>query len=89
MDVGAHCTPVYSDDICPDCVQDLVRKSDYIKSHGTGIPCILIKKYESDPMFKDWSKETFKLRRTHLIHRRITYRGMIERANNYLNQKHK
>ena len=81
IDCGPNCCDVYSHDICSDCVSDLVRKDNFIKSHGSGIPCILIKKYENDSMFSDWSIERFKRTRIKLIHARITIRGIIETAN--------
>lgn len=81
LDCGDNCCEVYSDDICPDCVSDLVRKNNYIKSHGYGAPCILIKKYENDKMFENYSKEQFRKIRQTLIHKRITIRGIIETAN--------
>lgn len=81
IDCGDNCCKVYSDDICPDCVSDLVRKDNYMKSHGYGTPCILIKKYESDNLFKDWTTERFKREKQILIHKRITIRGIIEIAN--------
>jgi len=81
IDCGEHCCEVYSDDICLDCVTDLVRKDNFIKSHGNGTPCVLIKKYENDSIFKDWTPERFKRTRQKLIHQRITIRGIIQQAN--------
>jgi hypothetical protein len=81
INCGKDCCEVWSDDICPDCVSDLVRKDNFIKSHGHGTPCILIKKYENDPIFKDWTPERFKREKQRLIHRRISVRGIIETAN--------
>ena len=81
IDCGDNCCEVYSDDICPDCVSNLVRKDNYIKSHGQGTPCILIKKYENDSIFKDWTQEKFKNARHYLVNKRITIRGIIETAN--------
>lgn len=81
IDYGENCCEVYSDDICPDCVSDLVRKDNFMKSHGHGTPCILIKKYENDSLFKDWTPEQFKRAKQNLIHKRITIRGIIETAN--------
>jgi hypothetical protein len=78
---GENCCEVYSEDICPDCVSDLVRKDNFIKSHGNGTPCILIKEYENDSIFKDWTAERFKREKQRLIHKRITIRGIIETAN--------
>ena len=52
-----------------------------MKSHGHGTPCILIKKYENDSLFKDWTTERFKRERQRLINKRITIRGIIETAN--------
>lgn len=81
IDCGDSCSEVYSDDICPDCVSDLVRKDNYMKSHGHGTPILLLKKYENDSIFKDWTPERFKRQRQILIHQRITIRGIIETAN--------
>lgn len=81
IDYGDNCSEVYSDDICPDCVSDLVRKDNFIKSHGNGIPCILIKRYQNDFLFKNYTPEQFKKSKEWLIHKRITIRGIIETAN--------
>lgn len=81
IDCGENCCEVYSDDICPDCVSDLVRKDNFMKSHGYGTPCILIKKHETDSIFKDYTPEKFKRARHHIVHKRITIRGIIENAN--------
>ena len=78
---GENCCEVYSDDICSECVSDLVRKDNFMKSHGHGTPCILIKKYENDSLFKDCTSEQFKMRKQRLIHQRKTVRGIIETAN--------
>lgn len=82
IDCGENCCEVYSDDICTDCVSDLVRKDNFMKSHGHGTPCILIKRYENDSIFKNWTPERFKRERQRLINQRITIRGIIETANN-------
>lgn len=84
MDCGENCCEVYSDDICEDCVTDLVRKDNFIKSHGNRAPCILIKKYENDDLFKDYSIEQIKRIRQKMINERITIRGIIEKANKVL-----
>ena len=84
IDCGDNCCEVWSDDICEDCVSDLVRKDNYMKSHGMGTPCILIKKYENDDLFKDYTAEQFKRAKQNLINRRITIRGIIEQANKVL-----
>jgi hypothetical protein len=81
IDCGENCSEVYSDYICPDCVSDLVRKDNFMKSHGQGTPCILIKKYEKYSIFKDWTHERFKIEKQRIIHKRITIRGIIETAN--------
>lgn len=81
IDCGENCCEVYSDDICPDCVSNLVRKDNFMKYHEHRTPCILIKKYENDSIFKDWTPERFKRERQRLIHQRITVRGIIETAN--------
>lgn len=78
---GENCCEVYSYDICPDCVSNLVRKDNFMKSHGHGTPCILIKKYENDSIFKDWTQEQFKRARHKIVNERITVRGIIETAN--------
>lgn len=76
--VGDYYCKVYSDDICPECVEKMIRKSNYLNSNDR--PCILFKRYKSD-LFKDWTPERLKLERQNLIHRRITCRGLIEKAN--------
>lgn len=81
IDCGENCSKVYSDHICNDCVCNLVRKDNYMKSHGHGTPCILIKKYENNKLFENYSKQQFKKSKQKLIHKRITFRGLIEIAN--------
>lgn len=76
---GDGCCEVVSDMICPKCVDKYLRKSNYIKSDGK--PCILLKRYENDSLFCGYTKEQLQLSRQHLIHKRITRRGIIERAN--------
>jgi hypothetical protein len=84
IDCGENCCEVWSDDICEGCVADLVRKDNFIKSHGTGTPCILIKKYDNDDLFKDYTPEKKKMIRQKMINKRITIRGMIQTANKSL-----
>lgn len=79
IDVGEECSNVVADMICPECIDKYVRKENYLKSGG--IPCILLKKYENDYIFADYTKEQLQRIRQHIIHKRITCRGMIERAN--------
>lgn len=80
IQVGDHFCEVWSDPICAECVYQLVRKDNYLKSKG--IPILLIKGRES--YFNDWSKEKIKSARIKLIHERITSRGIIEIANHKL-----
>lgn len=79
IDCGDSCCEVHSDPICPGCVEKMIRKSNYLKSDST--PCILLKRYENDSLFKDYTPEHLHLLRQWSIHRRITCRGIIERAN--------
>lgn len=81
IDCGDDCCEVGNDMICPECVEKYVRKDNYLKTDGIGIPCILLKKYENDSLFSDYTKEQLHRHRQQLIHKRITCRGMIERAN--------
>jgi hypothetical protein len=77
IQVGDRFCEVWSDPICAECVDKLVRKDNYIKSDGVSI--LLLKHWESN--FHDWSKEKLKSARIKLIHERITSRGIIEIAN--------
>ncbi len=79
IDCGDSCCEVSNDMICPECVEKYVRKANYLKSDR--IPCILLKRYENDSLFADYTKEELQRLRQHIIHKRITCRGMIERAN--------
>jgi hypothetical protein len=81
IDCGDGCCEVGSDIICPECIEKFVRKSNYLKSDR--IPCILIKKYETDPLFKDYTPEQLHQTRQRIIHQRITCRGIIEAANHF------
>ena len=83
IDCGEDCCEVYSDDICPNCSSNLVRKNNFMKSHGIGTPCLLIKKYENDELFKEWTFDRLKRERQELINRRITFRGIIESSNKH------
>ena len=77
-DCGDYCQEVGTGLICPDCINKFVRDKSYIKSNS--IPCILMKKYENDSFYKDYSKEQLSLIRRKTIHERITCRGMVERG---------
>jgi DNA-directed RNA polymerase subunit RPC12/RpoP len=77
--IDEGCCEVISDNICTECAEKFLRKENYIKSNST--PCILIKRYENDSLFSDYTPEKLKQSRQSLIHKRITCRGIIERAN--------
>jgi len=79
IDVDDGYCKIYSDKICPECVEKMIRKNNYLKSEG--IPCILLKRYENDDLFNDYTPERMRLLRQKLIHQRITCRGLIERGN--------
>jgi len=74
-----ECCEVYPDFICPNCINKFIRKNNYLKSDS--IPCILLKRYENDELFKDCSPEQLRKLRINLIQKRITCRGMIELGN--------
>ena len=78
IDCGDDCSEVYSDNICSECVEKFVRDKAYLEEWST--PCLLIRKCEND-LFEDWSIEKIKRHRKALIHKRITCRGLIEKAN--------
>ena len=75
IECGESCCEVTSDNICPDCEDKYIRKSNYLKANGKGIPCILIKRYENDSLFKNDTPEQLRKQRQWLIHKRITERG--------------
>ena len=76
---GERCGEVYSDKICPECVQKFTTKENFLLiDYGT--PCLLIEKHRHDT-FSDWTIERIKRHRKDLIHRRITCRGIIQKAN--------
>lgn len=77
---GDECCEVESGYICPDCVEKLIRNNNFIKIDN-GIPCILMKKYENDEIFKEYSKDKLHRERQRIIHQRITCRGIIQQAN--------
>lgn len=79
VDCGEKCCKVWSDDICSGCVSEIVRKENYMKSHGDGTPCILMKKY--DNTFQQYTETQIKTMRRNLVLRRINVRGIIESAN--------
>ena len=80
IDCGESCCKVTSDFICPDCVNNYVRKDNFLKSNG--FPAILFKRYEGK-YFKDYSSEQLHLIRQNLIHKRINCRGIIEMGNKF------
>lgn len=75
-------TDLWTDDICPDCTEKLVRKDFYMKSVSSR-PVVLTK--EGFEYFKKHDEnltlEKFKRMRVGLIHKRINYKGMIEKHN--------
>jgi len=75
IECGLVYSPVYSDKICPDCAERMLRKSNYLKFDST--PCILLKQYSSCMPIKK-----MKFLRQQIVHRRITCRGLIDEANN-------
>lgn len=77
--VGESYTQVYSDKICLGCVVKFTAKERYL-ANDLSIPCLLVEKCRYD-VFSDWSIERIKRHRKHLIHQRITCRGIIEKAN--------
>lgn len=79
IDCGNNCCEVGNDTICPDCIDKFIRKSGYLKTDS--IPCILMKKYEHDDLFKDYTPEQFHRVRHEVVHQRITCRGIIQKAN--------
>lgn len=78
IEVGEHCTEVYSDKICSECVKKFTAKERYLTNDTT--PCLLIERCRYD-VFNDWSIERIKRHRKALIHQRITCRGIIQTAN--------
>jgi hypothetical protein len=82
IDCDRNDSEIGANTICPDCIEKFIRKSGYLKTDG--IPCILIKKYETDPLFKDYTHEQLQQTRQRIIHQRITCRGIIEQANHVI-----
>lgn len=69
---------VSADLICPDCAEKYLRKDNFIKAEP--FYCILMKK-ERNKLFKDYSDERLHRNRQDMIHRRITFRGMLQQFN--------
>jgi hypothetical protein len=78
IECGDNCQEVTSDCLCPDCIAKYVRKKDYL--HVDVRPCLLVKKYE-DEYLKKYTSEQLHVIRQNLIHKRITCRGIVEKAN--------
>lgn len=76
---GNSCCEVGSDAICPECVDELVRKGNYINSDSK--LCILLKRFEGEGFFKDYSSEKLHRVRQKIIHQRISCRGLVEKGN--------
>lgn len=83
IDRGKY-TDLWTDDICPDCTEKLVRKDFFMKSISAK-PVSLTK--EGFEYFKKHDEnltlEKFKRMRIDLIHKRINYKGMIEKHNHF------
>lgn len=78
IEAGERCFEVYSDKICPECVIKFTSKDRYLTNDST--PCLLVERCRYD-VFREWSIEKIKRHRKTLIHKRITCRGLIEKAN--------
>lgn len=66
------------DCICPHCLEKYTRADCFIKSES--IPIILIKG-ERDKFFANYSDERIHKVRQDIIHRRITFKGMLQKHN--------
>ncbi len=66
------------DSICPDCATMYTRSENFIEAEPRY--CILSKK-ERDGLFANYSDERLHRTRQEMIHRRITFRGMLQRFN--------
>lgn len=71
------------DCICPRCAEKYLRKDNFIKSDG--VPCILIER-ERHKLFANYSDEQIHRARQNVIHRRITFRGILHAYNKYSNR---
>ncbi|MBP1614517.1 MAG: hypothetical protein H6Q13_1965 [Bacteroidetes bacterium] len=69
---------VLMDCICPDCAEKYLRKDYFIKAEP--YYCLLMPK-ERNRLFKDYSDELLHRKRQDMIHRRITFRGLLQKAN--------
>lgn len=69
---------IKADFICPECEEKYLRKDNFIKAEP--FYCILMKK-ERNKLFADYSDERLHRVRQDMIHRRITFRGMLQQFN--------
>lgn len=66
------------DCMCPDCAEKYLRKDNFIKADKTY--CLLIEKKRHE-WFADYSDEQIHLSRQDMIHKRITFRGLLQAHN--------
>ncbi len=66
------------DCMCPHCAEKYLRKDNYIKADS--LYCILQEK-QRNQMFADYSDERIHRLRQDMIHRRITFRGLLQLHN--------
>ncbi len=74
---------IMMDCICPDCAIKYTRKYFFIRAEPTY--CILMKS-EREKLFSEYSDKEIHHIRQELIHRRITFRGMLQQAINNKNK---
>ena len=66
------------DCICPHCAEKYLRRDNFIKADS--LYCILQEK-QRNQMFADYSDERIHRLRQDMIHRRITFRGLLQLHN--------
>ncbi|MDR1938261.1 MAG: hypothetical protein LBQ73_07170 [Tannerellaceae bacterium] len=68
---------VLLDRVCDNCAETYLGKDNFIKAEPA--TCVLMKKYRDD--YKKYTEKQLHSIRWNMIHRRITFRGIIEHAN--------
>lgn len=66
------------DRMCPDCAEKYLRKDNFIRADS--LYCILQEKQRKQ-LFADYSNERIHRTRQDMIHRRITFRGLLQYNN--------
>ena len=77
INCGVNDPGVFSDHICPECIDKYTKTTEWATLEPAY--CIILEKYRYE-MFSECSDEEIHQRRQNMVHRRITLKGMMEKA---------